>query len=106
MQPLSSVQRFAPQGAVGHRIGMQGIVTLHNPGKSVYISDGKTGFRIDTAMSIIFKPGDRADTVGFPRVSDLELTVEGSICRLDPPRCIFRQLTSICEKPQEPYWMG
>jgi PAS domain S-box-containing protein len=81
VQPIVTVQRFAPQGAIGHRIRVQGIVTLQDPGRSVYISDGKTGLRIDTVQATNFKSGDRIDVVGFPQVSTLMLTVGDSICR-------------------------
>ncbi len=81
VQSLSTIQRFAPQGSVGHRIRVQGIVTRQNSETSIYISDGKIGLRVNAGQSIRFKPGDRADVVGFPRVSDFKVTVEDAICR-------------------------
>jgi len=83
LEPLSAVQRFAPQRTMGHRIRTQGRVILQIPGKSFYISDGKTGLRIDTRQAITLKPGDNLDVVGFPRVSDFTLTLEDAVCRLN-----------------------
>jgi PAS domain S-box-containing protein len=81
LEPLREVQRFAPQRTMGHRIRTQGIVILQVPGKSAYISDGKTGLRIDTRQQIALKPGDHVDVVGFPRLSDFTLALEDALCR-------------------------
>jgi PAS domain S-box-containing protein len=81
VQPLSSVQRFGTQGAVGHRIRVQGIVNLQNSERLVCISDGNIGLRIQTAGSVSFKPGDRIDVVGFPLASEFKVAVEDATCR-------------------------
>ena len=80
VQPIETVARFAPQRSLGHRIRVQGIVTLQDA-KTIYLSDGKTGLRIESAEPAVFKPGDRLDVAGFPRVSDYTLTVEDAVCR-------------------------
>jgi PAS domain S-box-containing protein len=80
VQPIETVARFAPQRPSGHRIRVQGIVTLQDA-KTIYLSDGKTGLRIESAEPAVFKPGDRLDVAGFPRVSDYTLTVEDAVCR-------------------------
>ncbi len=81
VQNLSTIQRFGLQGAVGHGIHVQGTVNLQDSDWSVYIFDGKTGLRIDTAESIKFQPGDEIDVVGFPRVSGFRLVMEDAFCR-------------------------
>jgi PAS domain S-box-containing protein len=80
VQPLDRVARFAPQRSLGHRIRVQGVVTLQD-GKTIYLSDGRTGLRIESAELGAFKPGDRLDVAGFPRVSDYTITVEDAVCR-------------------------
>jgi PAS domain S-box-containing protein len=80
VQPIETVARFAPQRSLGRRIRVQGIVTLQDA-KTIYLSDGKTGLRIESAEPAVFKPGDRLDVAGFPRVSDYTLTVEDAVCR-------------------------
>src|ERR1022692_693075 len=80
VQPVETVARFAPERSLGHRIRMQGIVTLQDA-KTIYLSDGRTGLRIESAEPAVFKPGDRLDVVGFPRVSNYTLTMEDAVCR-------------------------
>ena len=81
IQPLETVARFAPQRSLGHRIRVQGIVTLQDSGKTIYLSDGRTGLRVESAEPVAFQPGDRLDVAGFPRVSDYTLTVDDAVCR-------------------------
>jgi PAS domain S-box-containing protein len=80
VQPIETVARFSPQRSLGHRIRVQGIVTLQEA-KTIYLSDGRTGLRIESAEPVAFKPGDRLDVAGFPRVSDYTLTMEDAVCR-------------------------
>jgi len=80
IHPIETVARFAPERSLGHRIRVQGIVTLQD-GKTIYLSDGRTGLRIESAEPAVFKPGDRLDVAGFPRVSNYTLTVEDAVCR-------------------------
>ncbi len=80
-QPIGQVARFAPEGSLGHRIRIQGIVTLQESARVVYVSDGSTGLRIESAEPVAVKPGDRLDVSGFPRVSDYALTIEDAVCR-------------------------
>jgi len=81
VQPIETVARFAPQQAMGHRVRVQGIVTLQDSGKTLYLSDGRTGIRIDLAEAGAFRPGDRVDAIGFPRISDYALALEDALCR-------------------------
>jgi PAS domain S-box-containing protein len=81
VQPIETLARFSPQRSLGHRIRVQGVATLQESGKKVYVSDGRTGLRIESADPVAFKPGDRLDVAGFPRVSGSILTVEDAVCR-------------------------
>jgi PAS domain S-box-containing protein len=80
VQPIETVARFAPERSLGHRIRVQGVVTLQD-GRTVYLSDGRTGLRIESAEPVAFRPGDRLDVAGFPHVTDYTLTVEDAVCR-------------------------
>ena len=80
VQPIGTVARFAPQRSPGHRIHVQGVVTLQDE-NAIYLSDGRTGLRVETAEPAALKPGDRLDVAGFPRVSDYNLTVEDAVWR-------------------------
>jgi PAS domain S-box-containing protein len=81
IEPIEALARFAPQRSLGHRVRVQGTVTLQDSGNIVYISDGATGVRIESAEPAAFKPGDRLDVAGFPRVSDYTLSIEDAVCR-------------------------
>jgi PAS domain S-box-containing protein len=81
VQPIDTLARFAPQQSLGHRIRVQGVVTLQDSGRTVYLSDGRTGLRIETSAPVAFNSGDRLDVAGFPRVSGFALTVEDAVCR-------------------------
>jgi|HubBroStandDraft_1064217.scaffolds.fasta_scaffold00404_6 PAS domain S-box-containing protein len=81
VQPIATLARFAPQRSMGHRIRVQGIVTLQDSAKIVYLSDGRSGLRIESAEPAAFQPGDRLDVAGFLRVPGDSLTVEDAVCR-------------------------
>jgi len=81
VQHIETVARFAPQTSLGHRIRVQGVVTLQDSAHIIYLSDARNGLRIESAEPAAFKPGDRLDVAGFPRVSDYTLTVEDAVCR-------------------------
>jgi PAS domain S-box-containing protein len=80
VQPIETVARFAPQRSLGHRIRLQGVVTLQD-GKTIYLSDGRTGLRVESSEPAAFQPGDRLDVAGFPHATDYALTVEDAVCR-------------------------
>jgi signal transduction histidine kinase/DNA-binding response OmpR family regulator/HPt (histidine-containing phosphotransfer) domain-containing protein len=82
VQPIETVAQFAPEGSLGHRIRVQGIVTLQESSRVVFVSDGRTGLRIESAEPVAVKPGDRLDVSGFPRVSDYALAIEDAVCRI------------------------
>ena len=81
VRALERVARFAPEQAVEHRIHVQGVVTLQDSHKTIYLSDGQTGLRVESTEPVWFKPGDRLDVVGFPRVADYNLIIEDATCR-------------------------
>ncbi|MGA3039940.1 MAG: PAS domain-containing sensor histidine kinase [Bryobacteraceae bacterium] len=80
IEPIETVARFAPGRSLGHRIRVRGVVTLQDA-KTIFLSDGRTGLRIESTEPAVFKPGDRLDVAGFPRVSDYNLTMEDAVCR-------------------------
>ena len=81
VHPIETVARFSPRRGLGHRIRIQGIVTVQDSGKTIYLSDGRTGLRVESAAPASFQPGDRLDVAGFPRVADDTLTIEDAVCR-------------------------
>ncbi|HTQ53704.1 MAG TPA: ATP-binding protein [Bryobacteraceae bacterium] len=81
VRPLDSVARFALGRSLGHRIRVQGVVTLEDAGKKIYLSDGRSGLHVESSEPGSFQPGDRLDVAGFPRVSESSLTLEDAVCR-------------------------
>ena len=48
-----------------HRVRGQGIVTLHVPGKVLFMQDPTGGVRVETSFADKLEPGDRVDVLGF-----------------------------------------
>jgi PAS domain S-box-containing protein len=67
IQPIGELMSFAAAGASGHRVHVQGTVTLHRP-KSLFLQNGNEGVFIPGHLEDELKPGDRLDVVGFPDI--------------------------------------
>src|SRR5262249_37371004 len=50
----------------GHRLKVEGAVTLQQPGESLFIADETQGLYIQTAQTIPLQLGDRVEVLGFP----------------------------------------
>jgi signal transduction histidine kinase/CheY-like chemotaxis protein len=64
--PTNSVMQFAPQRVVGHRLRVQGVVTLARLGQFISVQDASGGVVVFSRQSTPVQPGDRVDAVGFP----------------------------------------
>jgi PAS domain S-box-containing protein len=64
--PTSSVMQFTPERVVGHRLRVQGVVTLDRPGQFISVQDASSGVVVLSRQSTPVQPGDRVDAVGFP----------------------------------------
>jgi PAS domain S-box-containing protein len=81
-QPLSSLQQFTPGGFSGHRIHVQSVVSLEEPGNYLYVSEGTNGLRVETDQPTSFLAGDQVDVLGFADVADLRLVLKNATVRL------------------------
>ncbi|HUO27612.1 MAG TPA: ATP-binding protein [Bryobacteraceae bacterium] len=81
VERIEDVARFAPDRSMGHRIRVQGVVTLQDSDRTIYVSDRASGVRVHSADPALFQPGDRVDVAGFPRAADYTLTIEDAVCR-------------------------
>ena len=61
-----SLMRFTPEGASGHRIRVQGVVTLAERGRYFFLQDASGGVVVTASSQTALKPGDRVDAIGFP----------------------------------------
>ncbi|HMD96451.1 MAG TPA: PAS domain S-box protein [Terriglobia bacterium] len=66
IRPADSLLRFSPEMASGHRIRVQGVVTLARPGQLIFVQDASGGISVSTMQKEAVAPGDRVDVVGFP----------------------------------------
>ena len=61
-----TVLEFHPRDASGRRIHVQGVVTLHRPGRFLYLRDDGGPLRVESRAEGTLAPGDEIDVVGFP----------------------------------------
>ncbi len=65
VQPINTLMQFNPGRPVGHRVRVQGVVTLRRPGGLIFIRDATSGLSVQTRQDTPVEPGDRIDVVGF-----------------------------------------
>jgi len=64
--PTTSLMRFNPATAGGHRMRVRGVVTLNRPGEGIVVQDAAGGVLVETAQTQDVQPGTVVDAVGFP----------------------------------------
>jgi len=67
-RPIDSLLRFTPQGGFGHRVRVQGVVTLTRLGRSLLLEDKTDSAYVQTVEWVSVQPGDRVEVLGFPAV--------------------------------------
>jgi signal transduction histidine kinase len=65
---ISDLLQYAPQEQHGHRVKVQGIVTLQQPGRAFFIADETQGLCVQTRQNTSLQPGDRVEVLGFPGI--------------------------------------
>jgi len=69
---------FTEANRQGHRVRVEGIVTLQRPGGSIFITDASGGLSIQTEEQTQLEPGDRVDVFGFPERGELTAVLLGA----------------------------
>ena len=64
----SSLLRFTPARASGHRLRIRGVVTWSKPGTMLFMQDGTGGVALESKQGESVIPGDLIDAVGFPAI--------------------------------------
>jgi signal transduction histidine kinase/DNA-binding response OmpR family regulator len=64
--PINSLMQFTPARAAGHRMRIQGVVTLSKPGYWIFVQDASGGVQLEAAQVTDVKPGELVDAIGFP----------------------------------------
>jgi PAS domain S-box-containing protein len=81
ISPMDSLMQFTPSRASGHRIRVQGTVTLDLPGGRVFVQDKSGGVMVESTQNTDVEPGDRVDLMGFPISGKYEPVLEDAILR-------------------------
>lgn len=84
VRPASRAFQYAPDRKPGHRIHLQGRVTLHWPGQYLVLAEEGHSFVIsspDPSLAGTVALGDRMDIVGFPSVRDNILIIRSALVR-------------------------
>ena len=63
---IGELMQFSPDAKPGHRVRIQGTVTLANPQGPTYIQDDTGGVVVRKHNSIAIQPGDAVSVIGFP----------------------------------------
>ena len=79
--PTSSLMQFTPATVSGHRIRVQGAVTLDKPGRFLYIQDAAGGVRIVSPQDESVRIGDLIDAIGFPTAGQYAPVLEDGAFR-------------------------
>ncbi len=65
LYPINRLLRFSTNVIPEHRIRVTGVVTLHLPGKEIYIKDEMIGLHVQSLQTNRLEPGDRIEVIGF-----------------------------------------
>jgi signal transduction histidine kinase/CheY-like chemotaxis protein/HPt (histidine-containing phosphotransfer) domain-containing protein len=92
IRPINSLLCFTPGEPVGHRVRVQGVVTLQRPGEALFIKDETGSLSIKTSQDTTVVPGDVIDVIGFATAGEfLPVLNDASFRKLDlvePPASI------------------
>jgi len=69
VRSIDSVLRFTAGGAAGHRVRLQGRVTLQRPRRFLFLQDGDGSMRVESRQALRLQPGQKVDAVGFPEIA-------------------------------------
>jgi PAS domain S-box-containing protein len=79
VRPIASLMRFSSEGASGHRVRVEGVVTLQRMGRTLYIGDVTDSLCVKTLQQTSLHPGDRVTVVGFPSLHELSPVMEDAV---------------------------
>lgn len=64
--PIGLLLQYSPTSLHGHRLRVQGVVTLQRPGESLFIADETQGLYVQTTQTTPVQVGDLVQVLGFP----------------------------------------
>jgi signal transduction histidine kinase len=81
LTPLAEISTFRPEPRGGHRVRVEGVVTYHEPGRVLYVQDGRTGLRVEARTRQGCVVGDRVTVAGFVDETQLIRSLKGAVVR-------------------------
>lgn len=63
---INTLLRYAPEEVHGHRVKVEGVVVLQQPGRALVIADATQGLYLQTRQTTPLRPGDKVEVLGFP----------------------------------------
>ncbi len=81
VRPIHFLVRLTPEGAFGHRVHVQGVVTCQRLRRSLCIRDSGGSLLIKTSLSTPVKVGDLIDAVGFPAIGEYTPVMRDAVIR-------------------------
>ncbi len=85
LRPIGSLMKFNSEGTSGHRVRVEGFVTLQQMGRTLYIRDATGSVYVQTLQRTSLQPGDRVTVVGFPSLHEFSPVMQDAVFeRLGP----------------------
>lgn len=81
VRAIAGLMRFTPEGTSGHRVRVEGVVTLQQAGRALFIRDNTDGLYVLTTQKAAVRPGDRVTVAGFPSVYEFSPVMQDAIFR-------------------------
>ena len=81
-QSLEQLHGFTLIRAAGHRVRVQGVVTLRLPDGSFYLADPTGSAYVQSSQQTVLKRGNRVETLGFPAIVDQHPALEDAVFRI------------------------
>jgi PAS domain S-box-containing protein len=82
VRSFGSILRFSVVGAAGHRVRIQGVVSLQRVGQYAYIKGPDGSARVESSQKISLRVGDIVDAVGFPLIGEYAPILEQGVFRI------------------------
>jgi len=79
--PISSILRFNPTGSGGHRVRIEGVVTLQRLGKELFVQDASGNIGVLTRQTTPVRVGERVSVAGFPSIGEYTHVLDHAIFR-------------------------
>jgi PAS domain S-box-containing protein len=81
LRTIGSLLKFNLEEESGHRVRVQGVVTLQRLGRNLFIKDETDSVYVQTAQAGAVQPGDKVEVVGFPAAGEYTPKLRDAIFR-------------------------